>query len=117
MIIWLNGRIWHANVRFPKNDKTTTTTLQLFYSPVNCDGTTQVSQYQKGKTNLDLLEQQTVSGSGISWAICKSAPCPKIIITHTHTQPFYGSLGFCPGLPGWAGTRKAKPIWIYWSKG
>jgi len=23
---------------------------------------------------------------------------------------------FCPGLPGWAGTRKVKPIWIYWSK-
>jgi len=34
----------------------------------------QVSQYQKGKTNLDLLEQETVSGSGVSWAICKSAP-------------------------------------------
>jgi len=22
----------------------------------------------------------------------------------------------CPGLPGWACTRKVKPIWIYWSK-
>ena len=21
-------------------------------------------------------------------------------------------MAFCPGLPGWAGTRKAKPIWI-----
>ena len=37
-------------------------------------GTTRVSRYQKGKTNLDLLKQETVSGSGISWAICKSAP-------------------------------------------
>ena len=42
-------------------------------------GTTWVSRYQKGKTrkvkaNLDLLEQDIVSGSGISWAICKSAP-------------------------------------------
>jgi len=36
--------------------------------------------------------------------------------THTHTQSFYGSSGFCPGLPRWAGTRKVKPIWIYWSK-
>jgi len=27
-----------------------------------------------GKTNLHLLEQETVIGSGISWAICKSAP-------------------------------------------
>ena len=32
---------------------------------------TQVSQYQKGKSNL---KQETVSGSGISWVICKSAP-------------------------------------------
>jgi len=29
--------------------------------------------YQEGKTNLDLLEQKIMSGSGISWAICKSA--------------------------------------------
>jgi len=41
--------------------------------------------------------------------------------THTHTQPFYCSAEICPGLPGWAGTRKVKPgrvkpIWIYWSK-
>ena len=33
-------------------------------------GTTWVSWYQKGKqkTNLDFLEQETVSSSGISWA-------------------------------------------------
>jgi len=42
-------------------------------------GTIQVSRYQKGKTNLDLLKQETVSGSGISWAICKSAPCSRQI--------------------------------------
>jgi len=36
------------------------------------------SQKQEGKTNLDLLKQEVVSGSGISWAICKSAPCPDI---------------------------------------
>jgi len=35
-----------------------------FYGPLS--GTTWVSWYQKGKTNLDLLEQETVSGSGIS---------------------------------------------------
>jgi len=33
-----------------------------------------VSQYQKGKTTLDLLKQETVSGSGICWVKCKSAP-------------------------------------------
>jgi len=29
--------------------------------------------------------------------------------THTHT---YRLMALCPGLPGWAGTRKVKPIWI-----
>jgi len=32
---------------------------------------------QEGKTNLDLLEQEIVSGSGISWDICKSACCSR----------------------------------------
>jgi len=36
--------------------------------------------------------------------------------THTHTQPFYCFSGICPGPPGWASTRKVKPILIYWSK-
>jgi len=35
-------------------------------------GTTRVSRYQKGKTNLDLLEQDIVSGSGICLAICNA---------------------------------------------
>ena len=30
--------------------------------------------------------------------------------THTHTHTRLTAL--CPGLPGWAGTRKVKPIWI-----
>jgi len=30
------------------------------------------------------------------------------IHTHTHTH----LMAFCPGLPGWACTRKVKPIWI-----
>jgi len=37
-------------------------------------GTSQVSQYQKGKNNLDFTKQETVGGSGISSNICKSAP-------------------------------------------
>jgi len=37
-----------------------------------------------GKTNLDLLEQEIVSGSGICWAICKSAPHPRQITTPTY---------------------------------
>ena len=30
-------------------------------------------------------------------------------INNTHVPPFNGPF---PGLPGWAGTRKVKPIWI-----
>jgi len=45
---------------------TTTTTTTTFYGPWTVSGTTRVSRYQKGKTNLDLLEQEIVSGSGIS---------------------------------------------------
>jgi len=37
-----------------------------FMAPWTLSGTTWVSWYQKGKTNLDLLEQEIVSGSGIS---------------------------------------------------
>jgi len=54
--------------------------------------TTPVSQYQKGKTktSVDLLEQETVSGSAISWAICKSAPRPRQITTPLpHHSIFY----------------------------
>jgi len=37
-----------------------------FMAPWTLSGSTRVSQYQKGKTNLDLLEQEIVSNSGIS---------------------------------------------------
>jgi len=42
-----------------------------------------VCKYQKGKNNLDLLKQQAVSGSGISWTICKSAPRSRQITMPT----------------------------------
>ena len=53
---------------------------------------TWVSQYQKGKTktNLDFLEQDTVRGSRISWAICKSAPRPiQTTMPAPHHSVFY----------------------------
>ena len=43
--------------------------------------TTHVSRYQKGKPIWILLKQETVSGSGISWDICKSAPRSRQITT------------------------------------
>ena len=32
--------------------------------------------------------------------------------THTHTHTHTRLMALFPGLPGWAGTRKVKPIWI-----
>ena len=66
-----------------------------------------MSWYQKGKTNLDLLEQETVSGSSISWAICKSAPCPRqicialspistLVYHHASTSPLSILQAKCP---------------------
>jgi len=43
-----------------------------------------------GKTNLDLLEEEIVSGSDISWAICKSAPrLRQIFMSAPHHSVFY----------------------------
>jgi len=60
-------------VRESTNTITTTSTIMHpFNGPLF--GTTRVSRYQKGKTIWILLKQEAVSGSGISWAVCKSAP-------------------------------------------
>jgi len=50
------------------------------------------SQNQEGKTNIDLPEQEIVSGSGISWAICKSATRSR----HITTPASYHSVFYRP---------------------
>jgi len=98
-----------------------------------------MSRYQKGKTNLDFTEARDSEWQCISLAICKSSPCSRQITTtalhhslfyrldalpappthsvkalkahdntHTHTR----LTALFSGLPRWAGTRKAKAIWI-----
>jgi len=66
-------------------------------------GTTRVRWHQKVKarkvkpTNLDLLEQEIVSDSGISWAIHKSAPWPRhITMRASHHSVFTGQMPFLP---------------------
>ena len=88
---------------------THTTVLLLFW---NLSGTTWVSRYQKGKTrkgktNLDLLEQEIVSGSGICWAICKSAPLHLVPDNHTNIPP----LSFLQaGYPSCRPTNSVKAL-------
>ena len=63
-------------------------------------GTTKVSRYQKGKTNLELLKQETVSNSSISWAICKSAPRSRqITMPAPHHSVFYRPDAFPAAQP------------------
>ena len=50
------------------------THTHLFNSPLS--GTTRVTQYQKGRTNLSFTEARD---SEWQWAICKSAPCSRQI--------------------------------------
>ena len=85
------------NYRFRLHAKlhTHTTVLLLVW---NMSGSTRVSRYQKGKTkkvkaNLDLPEQEIVSGSGICWAICKSAPHAD---NHANIPPLSFLQAGCP---------------------
>jgi len=71
--------------------QTQTTVLLLFW---NMSGTTRVSRYQKGKTsqvktNLDLLEQEIVRGSGTCWAICKVCTSSQTTKPTSHHSVFY----------------------------
>jgi len=67
--------------------RTTTIVSRLFWI---LSGTTRVSWYQKGKTSLDLLEQEIVNGNGICCAICKFAPHPKqVTMPAPHHFVFY----------------------------
>jgi len=62
-----------------------------------CPGLPGKERCQKGKTSLDLLEQETVSGSGVSWAMWKSAPHPRqITMPAPHNSVFLQARGpFC----------------------
>ena len=64
--------------------------IHTYIHPLNgpLSRTTQVSRTRKVKPIWILLEQETVSGSGISWAICKSAPRSRQITTPAPTTQF-----------------------------
>jgi len=82
----------HARARARARARTHTHT-HPFNGPLS--GTTRVGRYQNGKINLDLLKQETVSGSGISWAICKPAPRSRQITMPVHHHSvFTGRMPF-----------------------
>jgi len=62
--------------------------ISWYNSPLS--GTTLVSWYLKGKTNLDFTEARDITGTGIIWAIRKSAPHSRQITTPApHHSVFY----------------------------
>jgi len=71
-----------------QTDKHTHTHTHTFNGPFS--RTTRVGRYQKGKINLDSLKQETVSSSGISCALSKSASRSREITTPApHHSVFY----------------------------
>jgi len=56
------------------------------------------------KTCLVYSQRFSLGGSGSELSNYRKTHT----VTHTHTR----LMARCPGLPGWAGTRKVKPIWI-----
>jgi len=62
-----------------------------------CPGLHRWASTRKVKPIWILLEQETVSGSGISWDVCKSAPRSRQITTPApHLSVFTGRMPFLP---------------------
>ena len=62
-----------------------------------CPGLPRWASTRKVKPIWISLKQETVSGSGISWAVCKSAPCSRQITTPApHHSVFTGRMPFLP---------------------
>ena len=57
---------------------------------------------------LAVSSSQTLSVSVLQWLTLTQSSRGRGGNTHTHSR----LTALCPGLPGWAGTGKVKPIWI-----
>ena len=75
-----------------------------------CPGLPEWAGNRKAKPIWILLKQETVSGSGISWAICKSAPRSRQITTSApHRSVFFtGRMPFLPPNHNSVKALKAK---------
>ena len=79
-----------------------------------CPGLPRWAGTRKVKPIWILLKQQTVSGSGISWTIYKSAPYSRqITCQHPTTQFFTGRMPF---LPPNQQRQSTEGKWYIWSE-
>ena len=108
----------HASTVFSMNLIPLTVTYDLHSQIVNiiyththtrltalCPGLPRWAGTIKVKPILILLKQETVSGSGISWAICKSAPCSRQTTTPAPTTLFLQA-----GCPSCRPTNSVKVL-------
>ena len=79
------------------------TYIHLLNGPLS--RTTQVSRTRKVKPIWILLEQETVGGSGIRWAVCKSAPRSRQTTTPAPTTQFLQA-----GCPSCRPTNSVKAL-------
>jgi len=75
---------------------------------------------EKNRSTTDVKRQRDAAqvrpvSSSATWRRHANVDCCNsnqhlvtIICPHTHTR----LMALCAGLPGWAGTRKVKPVWI-----
>ena len=81
----------HTRARARAHTHTHTSLMALF------PGQPRWASTRKVKPMWILMKQETVSGSGISWAICKSAPCSRQTTTPApHHFVFTGRMPFLP---------------------
>jgi len=100
----------YAHPLYTTQNNTHTHTQHTFNGSLS--RTTRVSRYRKVKPIWILLKQETVSGSGISWAICKSAPHSRQITTPApHRSSFLQT-----GCPSWCPTNSVKALKAYQTK-
>ena len=74
-----------------------------------CPGLPRWASTKKEKPIWILLKQETVSGDGISWAICKSAPCSRQITTPAPHHSVFLQAG-CPSCRPTNSVKALKAI-------
>jgi len=67
-----------------------------------------ITQMQKNQVKCQLVQRLEWKETDGHWSYALMA----LYNTHTYTHTHIRLTALCPGLPGWAGTRKVKPIWI-----
>jgi len=81
-----------------------------------CPGLSGWAGTRKVKPIWILLKQETMSGSGISWAICKSEPRSRQITMHTSTPPLSFLQAGCPSCRPTNSVKAVKARTTLWNK-